>query len=368
MPQPYEHIPEELKKQAAKSSEPKPPKITGAEKEQRRLFFKRKRAGIVLTRDEVKAIKAGRKKLRREMKQRGIKSRKEFEITAAGLGLYFDKRRGLLAWLLRHWFLAGLLTLLALLIVLFIFSAVTQLKGLFTINLSPGMFREGFSLSDDAAFTNPTSNLCSNPAEDVPAISINQIPANVDQIDGEHNDVYFAYTYYIRNEGENSVDYHWQLDINTDTQKLSNACWVMLFEDGQMKLYAKPNALTGAAEALPPYGDDSRGYVHLPVVELAPDSEQFEIVRTVGSTPYYRVVPYPFASDTMVTQGYQSSVPPMGVHKYTVVLWIEGDDADTTDDLIGGHMGVEMNFSLVSENNAGGSGMQNFWDALKFWQ
>ena len=45
--------------------------------------FKKRRGGVVLTKEEVKEIKAGRKKLRREMKAAGIRSRKEFELTAS---------------------------------------------------------------------------------------------------------------------------------------------------------------------------------------------------------------------------------------------------------------------------------------------
>ena len=81
MPTPYDHIPEELKKQAQADASPKKEekkkadKITGAEKSQKRLF-KYRRGGVVLSEDEVKEIKAGRKKLRREMKARGIKSKR----------------------------------------------------------------------------------------------------------------------------------------------------------------------------------------------------------------------------------------------------------------------------------------------------
>ena len=85
--------------------------ITGAEKEQKRLF-KYKRAGVVLSEDEVQSIKAGRKKLRADMKAQGIKSKKEFELTASSLGLYFDKSRwlALLLWFLGSkggWILLG---------------------------------------------------------------------------------------------------------------------------------------------------------------------------------------------------------------------------------------------------------------------
>ncbi len=381
----FDHIPDDLKKEAvkdadggtAKSGTAKPApkkeeaKITGAEKKQHRLF-KKKRAGVVLSKDEVKAIKAGRKKLRREMKERGIKSKREFELTAGGLGLYFDKNRGLFAWLAGHWLGALLGGLLALLAVLFIYSTVTQLRGHFTINLSNGMFREGFTLSDNIDFTNPTVALFANPAENVPAVSISAIPDSIDQIDGEHNDIYFAYTYYIRNEGESTVGYIWRLQLNSDARALSKGCWVMVFEDGNMRFYARPHEITGEPEALPPYGDDTRGYLEMPIMKLAPGSDQFEKIKTVGSVTYFRVIPDNFLSSDLVTQGEISGVKPMDVHKYTVVLWLEGDDVDTTDELIGGHMGVEMNFRLIREeetedDSSFGVRWRKFWDNLIFW-
>lgn len=392
MPQNYDYIPEDIKKEALRDAEHPPgkssektenkgkdpspkkdkdtAKITGAEKKQRRLF-KKKRAGVVLSRDEVKAIKQGRKKLRREMRARGIKSKKEFELTAGGLGLYFDKRRGFLFWLAGHWLWALLGGLLALLAVLFIFSIVTQLRGHFTINLSSGMFREGFTLSDNAEFTNPTTALFANPAEDVPAMSIASIPDNVDMIDGEHNDVYFAYTYYIRNEGDNEVGYVWNLQLNSESRGLSKGCWVLLFEDGNMRFYAKANEITGEPEAIPPKDDNTRGYLDMPIMRLAEGSDQFELIKTVGRIDYYRVIPESFLDDKLIATGRQSEVKPEEVHKYTVVLWLEGDDVDTTDELINGHMGVQMDFRLVREEegegeNGFGVKWKKFWENLLF--
>ena len=172
----------------------KPPKITGEEKKQRRLIFKKRRAGVVLSKDEVKAIKAGRRKLRKEMKAKGIRSKREFELTAGVLGLYFDKKRGFFAWLRGHGLgmLLGLFS--AFLVVLFVFSTVQKMRGHYTISLSDDMFKEGFSLSDSAEFEKPTTQLFANPAEEINCVSITQIPVNVDAIDGEHNDGYCAYT------------------------------------------------------------------------------------------------------------------------------------------------------------------------------
>lgn len=370
-----EYLSQETGKKEKKSHPAKPPP-SGADsgKSQRRLF-KKTRAGVVLTRDEVKAIKAGRRKLRREMRQRGLKSRREFDLTAATLGLYFDKNRSLLPWLLSHW-LPALLALLALLLaVLFQFAGVTRARGLFTINLSDGMFREGFTLSETSGFEYPSTQLFAEPAVDVPCVSISQIPLDIDQVDGQHNASYFAYTFYLRNEGDSTVSYDWSLELASESKNVGDAMWIMVFENGVMRFYARPNGGTGAAEALPAFGDDSRGYLTLPVRELAPDSDQFQLVRTVGELAYYRVVPDPYLSDTLIAIGGRSGVGEMEVNKYTVVIWLEGDDPDATDDLIGGHGGVEMKFRLLSEEDGDTGGQQGFsdhwkswWDDLKFWQ
>ncbi|MBQ2795804.1 MAG: hypothetical protein IJF04_07265, partial [Oscillospiraceae bacterium] len=73
-------------------------------KKQLRPIFRRKRSKEVLTREQVTAIKKGRKLLRKEMKAQGLKRRIDFEVTATNMGLYFDKNRFLwpfFLWLIR---------------------------------------------------------------------------------------------------------------------------------------------------------------------------------------------------------------------------------------------------------------------------
>lgn len=334
-----------------KINTPKEAKITGAEKKQRRLFKKR-RAGIVLTEDQVKEIKAGRKKLRRDMKEQGITSKKEFELTASSLGLYFDKNRltALFGWFLWGkglWILLGSTGLL--LLALFGMSTITQMRGHFTINMTNDLFREGFVISETRDFKNPTSHLFSTPAENVPCISISSIPGDVDNYDGQHNGNYFAYTYYIRNEGENTVAYTWELLLSSESKNLSEAAWVMIFEDGVMSFYAKVNE-NGEREALPAKDDNTRGYLSPPFRDVAKDPiDQYDIVRESGNLTYWRVIPKPFVSGTVVANGLMTEVEPMEVHKYTVVIWLEGDDPDCTAEMVGGHLGFEMNMGLVEE-------------------
>lgn len=326
-------------------------KITGAERKQRRLF-KLRRGGVVLSEDEVIAIKAGRKKLRKEMRAMGIKSKKEFELTASGMGLYFDKRRGgLLLWFFHGRGLLALLGALALLMLaVWAFSAMTDLKGHFTINMGDDLFREGFTLSETVGFENPSMRLFAEPAVDVPCISITDIDEKVSQQDGQNNTgSYFAYTFYLRNEGESTVDYTWEMRLNSESKNLSDAAWVMLFEDGEMTFFAEQRA-DGTQEALPYFDDNTRGYTHRPMYEYAADPGQYEEISSSGSRTFYRLVPYPFESEEVVTSGLETDIAPMDVRKYTVVIWLEGDDPDCTDEKIGGHVGMEMNFQLVEED------------------
>jgi len=345
------------------------------ESKQRRLF-KKTRAGEVLSREEVKAIKQGRKKLRRELRSRGIKSRKEFELTAAALGLYFDKNKrfGLLLWFFHGrglWALLGALA--ALLAVLFGLSMISDMQGHFTINMSDDLFREGFLLSETVGFENPTTHLFTSPAENVPCVSITDIEPNINEYDGRYStENYFAYTYYIRNEGESAVDYSWVMKLNSESRNLSSAVWVMIFEDDKMVFYAKPGE-DGEAEALPPFGDNTLGYLERPLYNSASEAgQQYQLITTTqGGVSYYRLVPNSFLDDTTVAEGYQMKVVPHETHKYTVVIWLEGDDPDCTNDLIGGHVGMEMQFTLVDERDDGEKGnsftsaWNNFWSSFK---
>ena len=337
------------------------------------FFFAKKQSGVELTRAQIKEIKQGRKKLRRDMRAEGVKDRKEFELTASSMGLYFDSNG---KWAHLLWFLSGkgwlillgvaLFTMLA----LFALSWITTMRGHFTINMSNDLFREGFTLSETADFKSPTTYLVCTPLEHVPCKSINDIPEDVDDYDGMHSSTYFAYTYYIRNEGESTVDYKWELVLNSESQNMSSAVWVMVFEDGEMVFYAKERA-DGTPEALPPEGDNNRGYLKPPLYEQAKYPEdQYEIVDQRETITFWRVIPRGFLSDSVVTQGIRADMAPQEVHKYTVVMWLEGDDPDCNNDLVGGHLGLEMYMSMLEEaepdDNSTGwkESWHDFWSGI----
>lgn len=346
----------------------------------RKRPFKKTRGGQELTRAQVRQIKKDRKKLRKEMRKNGIKSKREFELTASNMGLYFDGYRGagLLAWLLHGralWALLGAAA--ALLTALFGLSMISQYQGHFTINLDDDMFKNGFVLSETEDFSFPQMELYSDPLENVPCISIASLPEDLDEGEGTHSDgSYFAYTFWLRNEGEDTCDYNYAVRMNSEGQGLSNATWIMFFENGEMTFYAKADE-NGEAEVIPDYSDRLRGYRDLPNMSKAKYPEaQYEVIRTTSFGSYYRVIPFQFESEDTCVFGSYEGIEPGETNKYTVVMWLEGDDPDCTDDLIGGHLGLEMQFQLVrTSDDTTTTGvvetlkntLKRLRDSLKFW-
>ncbi len=316
----------------------------------KRYVFKKRRAGIELTHQEVLEIRQGRKKLRREMRQRKIYSRREFETTASSLGLYLDKGRflGLWLWLWHKGLVGGLLVAAALTITaLYAFSTVTELRGHFTINLADSLVNQGFELSDTADFAHPTSRLYGEVVEDAPCISVANLPANLDQIDGSHNGRnYFAHTFYIAKRGEGAADVRVTLAINSESKAVSKAIWAVLYQDGVPTVYARANSTNGEAESLPAMEDNRRGYTDIPCLDMQ-THPQLQEIRQVSGRGYYRLTPTSFQDDETVTTFVLNGIVEDEVHKYTMVLWLEGDDPDCTDELIGGHVGMHMDFELL---------------------
>ncbi|MBE6899153.1 MAG: hypothetical protein E7479_00585 [Ruminococcaceae bacterium] len=385
---------------------------------QLRPIFKRKRTREVLTREQVAAIKKGRKLLWKEMKSQGMR-RIDFEVTATNMGLYFDRNRFL--WPFFLWLIRDNTVLKVLATTAVITTAVTVSVPVieylqefvdryieqiverivqeevekevdrFTISLSDEMLNSGFSLSEDFTFENATTNLVAASVEGVPCISIRDIPLDVNDYEGKYpDDSFFAYTFYCRYEStvSEAIDYVWSVNITREDEVIvedpetleqkhyfvSDAIWVMVFEDNKMMFFAKVGE-DGEIEALPAQDITDRGYENGPLIEHSKlPEEQYEVIKEGNYFDYYRVKPMNYVSETVVATGLMEGVLPFdinlhdpeakfdpenpnGIHKYTVVIWLEGDDPECTDALIGGSIG--MNFKIqfldeVTEEEEGG--------------
>ncbi len=199
--------------------------------------------------------------------------------------------------------------LASMILVIYVGAALYENTGSFTVALNKlDMTECGLSLSETSDLRYKTSNLNAAIAEEMTNISGDWIPENVDtSVDGEHNgENYIAYTFYMTNAGRETVDYQYSLILANVTKGLDEAIRVKFFVNGEDKTYAK---------------------------------------MSKHETPEPGTVP--FTSDTEITNGRIEKFEPGQVTKYTVVIWIEGDDPECVDFVIGGQVKVEMRASVV---------------------
>ena len=52
-----------------------------------------------------------------------------------------------------------------------------------------------------------------------------------------------------------------------------------------------------------------------------------------------------FESDNIVARSFVENFMPGDIDRYTILLWLEGNDPECTDNILGGEFKIEMNFN-----------------------
>ena len=193
--------------------------------------------------------------------------------------------------------------------IIYIASVLYEKSGSFTVSVNKyEMQKFGLTLSETKDMAHPSSSLNAKVSEKMTNIAGETIDANVDMIDGEHNGRdYIAYTFYVQNAGEVEVSYDYQINISNATQSLDEAIRLRVYVDGKKTTYAKTRSDGGGAEP--------------------------------GTTEFY--------SASVITKGRVDAFAPEAITKFTVVIWIEGNDPDCIDWLIGGKLKLDMDIAIV---------------------
>ena len=206
-----------------------------------------------------------------------------------------------------------LLSLLSILVVLmalmYMISVLYKHTGSFTVSMNKFDMQEyGLTLSESREMTHCTSQLDTKIDETITNISIKDLPADLDKIDGAHNgENHVAYTFYLQNIGSQTLDYEYTMFISGVTQRLDSAIRIRLYHNGEPVDYARTRSDGGGAEP--------------------------------GTTEFF--------SEQIVVQKLIKDFSPEEIDKFTVVIWIEGDDPDCVDFLIGGKLRVDMSMSVA---------------------
>jgi len=204
----------------------------------------------------------------------------------------------------------SLLALLLLLIVTYVILQIMYNEGGFTITLNSNETLEsGIAIYESLDDTQAKRKLEATPVVFMDNISWKWLPEDIDtRSDGSHNgENYIAYSFYVENRGSQNLHYWYEFVIDDVIKNVDEAIRVMVYQNGEKEVYAKKNGLSNNAEAGTKAFIDDKG-------------------------------------DIIILQK-RENFAPGDRDRYTIVVWIEGDDPDCVDALIGGALKMHMNLT-----------------------
>lgn len=179
---------------------------------------------------------------------------------------------------------------------------VVNRKGNFTITLDPNLSaNKHIVMSATSDFKETPLRLETTALEYMDNITQSWLPLNIaTDYEGEHNgNNYMAYTFFVKNIGEETTNYVMTLDILSVIKNVDDAIRIIMYTNDEPKeVYAKTSARTGEPEE--------------------------------------GTIPFPSKTEAFVKQ--RNNVIPDEVDKYTIVIFLEGNDFECVDAILGGEM------------------------------
>lgn len=215
--------------------------------------------------------------------------------------------------------------LIALLLLLmggsYLVAAMIIRSGSFIVSIKDEIDDEyAISLSESPEFRSPTTVLKGKPVDDMDNITYEWIGddynGDVNGVDsseaavGSHNGAnYIAYTFYVKSAGKKAVTYDGAIIIVGVAKGVDEAVRVMVYKNGEPTVYAKP--VKGTDDVLD-YGADEN-----------------------------------FISESIVMRTRTEDLEPGQMDKYTIVVWLEGEDPECVNEILNGIMKMKMDFTVI---------------------
>ena len=202
----------------------------------------------------------------------------------------------------------GILIMLISLIIMYFLLRVVFETGYFTISLDPNLAQEsGLVMYEKISEKYERKILKATRVDFMDNISVKWLPDNLNESEGgSHNgDNYLAYTFYVENKGSDIINYWYQIVVDDVIKNVDKAIRVMIYRNDEKTIYARPNESTGENEE--------------------------------GTEKFY--------SDMEIVVKNREDFKPGDIDKITIVVYLEGDDSDCVDSLIGGEMKMHMDIT-----------------------
>ena len=204
-----------------------------------------------------------------------------------------------------------------------------QNSGNFVMTIDDDGFKRGLVLCDSSEFTTHSQYLSASPVVDVMDTTYGIIEEELPlilQTDADYTDNksrYLAYTFYVKNTGVENTLLYYKLSITDESRDLSKALRVLIVADG---VVVDKDALNEIES------ESSRFY-------MAPDSVEHNY-------PSYMPTPIYFISDDVVCSERVENLRPEQSKKFTIVMWLEGEDPECNSNLYGAKIKMSLEFSV----------------------
>lgn len=203
-------------------------------------------------------------------------------------------------------------TLVAILLIIYIISMLTTQWGDLVVSVENGEPGKTILLSETGDFKDGAVKLNGGSVKEVTNITKDWLPKGLDKVDGSHNGKnYLAYTFYLKNTGDQNLDYETNMTITGASKGADEAVRIMVIKNGKEAVYAKGKFK---------------------------DRKQSETDATKWNT------------NDLVFKVPKSPLKAQTKDKYTVVIWIEGNDKECVDAIRGGHIRSQITYSVNSED------------------
>lgn len=207
------------------------------------------------------------------------------------------------------------LFLLVLFSVIYFLLYIVYSKSNFVISLDKNaQNKKNVFLSESGKYEDITIELQATSLDYMDNISIDWIKKDVDtEADGSHNgNNYIAYSFYVINCGSEEVNYWYRISLDEIVKEADEALRIMIYRNGEKEVYAKKSK----------NGDPEKGTKEF-------YSESFAVMEEV------------------------KSFKPNGKDRFTIVVWLEGDDPECIDNIIGGKIKLQMDITEEHINKEG---------------
>ena len=223
------------------------------------------------------------------------------------------------------------------LMLIFVVLSFSYNGGIFTVTLDPNFHtKTGIAIYTDEVKREHVRRLYGEELKFMDNISIEWLPTNYKTFEGgSHNgDNYIGYTFYVENQGTETQRYWYSVHIDDVVKNIDEAIRVMIILNDDVKVYAKESPVNGNPEDIkrnPITGDNYR------------QAEKF----------YMSAIP---------VMDVRNNFRPGDIDKITVFIWLEGDDPECIDNLLGGE--IKMHMEIAEEHIEENKDTKNNTDEL----